>query len=308
MTVDASTLKALATLCEFSCPTATKRRGRPRGALGATAVGIRDGVAELTGSYDRMTVRQVFYALEVRGIVEKTEKGYGQVQTQVLKMRREGLLDWDFITDGTRWQRKPASWDTGEDFLRQMAHTYRRDLWQDQDVRVEIWLEKDALADIVSDVTSKWDVPLMVSRGQSSATFLYNAAKQAERAWQLAEATTFVYAMYDHDAGGQRASRTVERELPAYAPDTPIVFEQIAVTEAQIRDWDLPTRPAKTSDPQAAKFGPVAVELDAINPDRLVDLVDSVIRRHVDDHAWRVQQVAEAEERQGILALLGGRR
>ncbi|MGI8714332.1 MAG: hypothetical protein ACR2NR_14385 [Solirubrobacteraceae bacterium] len=60
----------------------------------------------------------------------------------------------------------------------------RRDLWQSQNVRIEVWLEKDALADVVADVTSNWDVSLMVSRGQSSATYLYSAAQEAKHAYE----------------------------------------------------------------------------------------------------------------------------
>jgi hypothetical protein len=283
------------------CPSA-KKSGRP---LGETAKAIRAAVHDLTLSYERMTVRQVFYALEIQGVVEKTEAGYRQVQTQVLRMRREGLLDWDFITDGTRWQRKPETWDEVEDYIEHMARTYRRDLWQSQDVRVEIWLEKDALADIIVDVTARWDVPLMVSRGQSSATFLYNAAKTAEKAYERAGVTTYVYALYDLDAGGQRASRTIARDLPEHAPGVPIVFERLAVTEEQVTAWNLSTRPAKKSDPEAAKFRATAVELDAIDPDRLMALVEGAITRHVDDHAWQVEQAFEEEERDGLQRLAG---
>jgi hypothetical protein len=252
-----------------------------------------------------MTVRQVFYRLETLGVVAKTEAGYRQVQQQVLKMRRAGLLDWDFIADGTRYQRKPSSWDHIDDFISSMSRSYRRNLWQSQGQRVEVWLEKDALADIVVDVTATWDVPLMVSRGQSSATFLCNAAKAAEAAWHHDGAKTCVYALYDFDAGGQRAARTIAAELPRYAPDTPICFERLAVTEEQIRAWNLPTRPAKRSDPEAAKFGDVAVELDAIDPAQLTRLVKEAIERHVDEAAWRTEQAVEEEEREGLRSLIG---
>jgi hypothetical protein len=166
----------------FSCPRTSKsrRRGRP---LGDTALAIRSTVLDLTDRFERMTVRQVFYGLEVQGVVDKTEGGYRQVQKQVLAMRREDLLPWSFITDGTRWQRKPKSYVGVHDYMAHMARTYRRNLWQAQDVRLEIWLEKDALADTIVDATAKWDVPLMVSRGQSSATFLWNAAQAA--LWDL---------------------------------------------------------------------------------------------------------------------------
>ena len=286
----------------ISCPSASNPRGRGR-PLGATALAIRDAVHELTIVHERMTVRQVFYALEVAGVVAKTEAGYRQVQAQVLKMRREGLLAWDFITDGTRWQRKPDSYDSVEDYMSHMARTYRRDLWRSQNVRLEIWLEKDALASLLMDVTVAWDVALMVSRGQSSATFLWSAAQNARRAWEHAGVETFVYALYDRDAGGRRAARTIERDLPEHAPGVPIHFELIAVTDEQVEEWALPTRPAKASDPEAAKFDGLAVELDAIPPDKLISLVEGRIVGHIDNHAWDVEQVVEREEREGLLRL-----
>ena len=105
-----------------------------------------------------MTVRQIFYALVSRGIVPKDEnRGYRPVQRQVLEMRKSNLLPWSFIADGTRWQRKPESWDKVEDATRTLARTYRRDLWKAQGKRIEIWLEKDALAGVVAGVTDEWD-------------------------------------------------------------------------------------------------------------------------------------------------------
>src|SRR5207247_5503443 len=108
---------------------------------------IRDAVVALTDEYDKMTVRQVFYALTVRGVVEKTEAGYRQVQRQVLLMRREELLPWAFIADGTRWVRTAQMWDSTEDALRETASLYRRNLRRSQYVRLAFWLEKDSRAE-----------------------------------------------------------------------------------------------------------------------------------------------------------------
>src|ERR1035441_10362326 len=249
MTVDEAAAKLRAQ--GLSCPSAKKSTGRP---LGHTALAIRDAVDELTTRFERMTVRQVFYQLETLGVVEKTEGGYRQVQKQVLEMRRAGLLDWAFVTDGTRWQRKPDSYSDASDYVTQVSRSYRRDLWQRQRARIEIWLEKDALADVIVDVTAGWDVSLMVSRGQSSATFLHSAAVNANEAWASTAATTYIYALYDFDAGGERAYRTIAHELPGvYGLGVPIVVERLALTQEQIDDWDLPTRPPKRSDPEAAK-------------------------------------------------------
>jgi hypothetical protein len=193
----------------------------------------------------------------------------------VLKMRREGLLSWSFIADATRWRRKAETWDSVEDALRQTQRTYRRNLWRSLLLRIEVWLEKDALAGVIAPVTERWDVSLIVSRGTSSATFLHAATETARQAWVRAQTRTVVLALYDYDAAGRRAFRAIERALcedDFAAPPTTV--DLIAVTEEQIDEWDLPTRPAKASDPEAHKFGAEAVELDAIPPDRLQALVD----------------------------------
>jgi hypothetical protein len=282
-----------------------KSRGRP---LKPATLALREAITELTGRFDRMTVRQCFYQLETAGLVPKSLGGYKRVQRQVLQMRREELLSWDFIADGTRWQRKPATYRDVDSYVELMARSYRRDLWQGQGLRVEVWLEKDALADVITDVTSKWDVPLMVSRGLSSVTFLHSAAMTAHDAYRLAGVSTFVYTLYDHDAGGERASKQIERDLPGHAPDVPIYVERLAVNEEQIEQWNLPTRPPTKEDPQATKWGNrPAVELDAIDPARLTRLVEEAIERHVDRRAWNVQQAVEREERAGLLALTDGR-
>jgi hypothetical protein len=278
----------------ISRPSAQKGRGRP---LGAKAQAIRAAVLDLTTEYRAMTVRQVFYALTVRDVVPKTENGgYRPVQAQVLRMRREGLLPWSFIADATRWQRKPETWESVEDVLAETARTYRRNLWRSQRIRIEVWLEKDALAAVVNEATSAWDVALMVSRGTSSATFLYEAAQAAREAADYG-LTTHIFTLYDFDAAGIRCARAVEDGIRAYSAGADIVFRRLALTAEQVEAWNLPTRPAKASDPEARKFGAEAVELDAIPPDVLVGLVEDAIVGLIDPDAWRMEQAAEASER-----------
>jgi len=61
--------------------------------------------------------------------------------------------------------RKPKSYDSVQDAIDATARLYRKSLWTDADAYVEIWCEKDALAGVIYPVTSKYDVPLMVTRG-----------------------------------------------------------------------------------------------------------------------------------------------
>jgi hypothetical protein len=125
-----------------------------------------------------MTVRQMFYQLVSLALIAKTEQAYkGQVIRQLSEARLQGVIPFGWIADNTRWMRKPTTYTGIHDALERMADYYRRDVWADQDAYVEIWLEKDALAGVLYQVTYEWDVPLMVTRGYPSLTYLYDAAQ-----------------------------------------------------------------------------------------------------------------------------------
>jgi hypothetical protein len=92
----------------------------------------------------------------------------------------------------------------------------------------------------------------------------------------------FIYHFGDHDPSGQDAGRVLEQELRLHAPEADISFRRVAVTSEQVRDWKLPNRPTKLSDPRAKKFGSDwSCELEAINPQQLRDLVRQTIEHHL---------------------------
>jgi hypothetical protein len=83
-----------------------------------------------------------------------------------------------------------------------------------------------------------------------------------------------------------------------------VTVTELAVTAEQIAAWNLPTRPAKQSDPEAKKWGDrPAVELDAIPPDQLKNLVETAILENVDPEQWEIEKTIEAEERAGLRLL-----
>jgi hypothetical protein len=57
------------------------------------------------------------------------------------------------LTDFTRAVRLPQTFDNLYEAVENTAAFYRRALWQDLGVRVEIWLEKDALAGVLIEET-----------------------------------------------------------------------------------------------------------------------------------------------------------
>jgi hypothetical protein len=177
-----------------------------------------------------MTVRQVFYQATVRGIIEKTEGGYTKVQTDLAAMRRAGWLPYDWIADNTRWQRKPTTFDSVEEALRETARFYRKDLWRDADCYVEIWLEKDALSGVLWPITSLYDVPLMVARGYASLSFLHGSAEYLNEL----DVPAYVYHLGDFDPSGVNAAEKIEETLRELAPDADIEFQRIGFISAMI--------------------------------------------------------------------------
>jgi len=247
-----------------------------------------------------MTVRQVFYQLVSRGVIAKTEAEYKQTVVRLLTtMRRAGELPFGWISDNTRWMRKPRSYSSMNDMLRFTAKTYRRALWDSQPVYVEMWLEKDALAGVVYQETEPWDVPLMVTRGYPSVTYLYDAAEAIAECGKPA----YLYSLGDWDPSGVDITRSVERDLRNFAPNAEIVFERIAVTPQQVDELRLPTRPTKKTDSRSKNFSGESVEVDAVPPSVLHRLVRDCIQKHVDQQLLARTRKIEAAERETLVAI-----
>jgi hypothetical protein len=263
---------------------------------------LRDALLDVVRENRPMTVRQVFYQAVSCGLIEKTEAQYKNTVVRLLTdMRIDGDLPFNWIADNTRWMRKPYSYSSMESAIRRTAETYRRSVWDSQDVYVELWLEKDALSGVLYEVTAPWDVPLMVSRGYSSVTYLYTAAETIIAQNKPA----YLYYFGDYDPSGVDIPRNVEARLRQFAPGAEIRFERVAVNFEQIEAMQLPTRPTKKTDSRSKAFEGESVEVDAIPPGALRQLAEQCIAQHVDQRQYEMMQTAEVEERK-ILEMFAG--
>lgn len=272
---------------------------------------LRDALFEIVEEHAPGTVRGFFYLATTRGIVPKTEnEGYRPVQRELVKMRREGLIPWGWITDGSRVVYGHRRYNSLSSYAGQVAENYRRDYWFDAPKRVEMWLEKEALRGVISPVVvGEFGLNLHVTKGQPSITYLYEAAEEIMDDGR----PTHIYVLTDFDPGGLRIFDRIRRELEGFLGSSDLRVERIAVTPEQIAEYDLPTRPGKQTDPQAAKFereyGEGCVELDAMPPDMLRELAGSCLESHMDAERLKTLKLVEEEERRGleqIEELLGG--
>lgn len=262
---------------------------------------VDEAIVEVVRAEAPISLRGVFYRVMSAGAVDKTELGYRLVGRQLLKLRRCGAVPYSAITDGTRYIVKPESWSDVDTMLRDAAASYRRALWRSQPVDCHVFVEKDAITGVIEPVTSEWDVPLGVLRGYASESFTHSVAEAVAAAGK----PVILYHLGDHDPSGLDAWRDFQTKVASFVGGAEVTFERLAVTEQQVADWSLPTRPTKRTDSRSARFRGDSVEVDAIPTARLRQLVESAITRHLDEHALRVTEYAERQERELLYRMVG---
>jgi hypothetical protein len=270
----------------MNAPTPVKRNRRTNDQIAE----LEERLIEIVTADPPMTIRQLFYLAVNEKLVEKTENRQGSsgVYLAMKNARREGRLAWDAIEDHTRGVQMRLQWDSVGDRLKSLGDYYRRDFWQGRKDRPAIFVEKDGLAASMFTVTSEYGVPLMPGRGDSSCSFIYQSSGY------LTDDST-VYAFTDLDAKGEGSIFTeietkLRKDFKCHAE-----VKRIALTEDQVNQYNLPTRPPKKSDNR-----PWAVELDALPKAVLQQLVRDCILNHVDADEWQDHLEKEEIERERL--------
>jgi hypothetical protein len=141
--------------------------------------------------------------------------------------------------------------------------------------------EKDAISGVLSPLARELHVTLVVNRGYSSQSAMYEASK---RFIEHGDADCTILYLGDHDPSGEDMVRDVRDRLRTFGAEVHV--EKIALTMDQIEEYNPPPNPAKVSDPRAAEYiakhGDSSWEVDALPPDVLQDLIRDSIKRLVD--------------------------
>ena len=243
-----------------------------------------------------LTLRQVYYRLVAAMAIENTRSNYTSLSSILVKARERGEVDYKRIEDRVRstiedqyMLQSPE--DLYEMMIYSMDHAakkYRRDPWPKQDSHVEVWLEKDALSTVISRIaTDKYGVTVAVNRGYGSFSFIKEGA---ERLAMFDDKSIHILYFGDFDPSGEDMVRDLQKRIMLYGAPTAKVHK-IALNPDQIKTWQLPAAPAKTSDKRAAKFieaygDKSSVELDALDPVDLQAIVKASIEEYIDPGRW----------------------
>lgn len=291
-----------------------------------------DQINSIIREYQRqnyvLTLRQLYYQLVSRDVIPNQQKEYAKLSGLLKEGRMGGVVDWNAIEDRLRSAEKPSSWDTPADILDSAIASYAKPRMRDQETYIEVWVEKDALSGVLSRVTEQYHIPICVNRGYSSASAMHEAFKRFNTALKDEQKIRILY-LGDYDPSGIDMIRDVEHRVlefflgyynsPEDLADQKINAEwmelhakdslantcgldfevvPIALTRAQINQYDPPPNPAKMSDPRAGKFvqdhGTTSWEVDALRPEVLNQILTDAITDLIDIDVYN--DVVEEEE------------
>lgn len=231
----------------------------------------------------RLTLRQLYYQLVSRDVIPNNVKEYAKLSGLLVQGRMAGVVDWEAIEDRIRVPYLPY-WVSGiTSAINDTVDQYRLNRMRNQDVYIEVWVEKDALSGVLKRITSHYHVNLMVNRGYSSCTAMHDAYLRIQRQ-ESHDKECYILYLGDHDPSGVDMVRDIRERLEQFGVWPEV--KRIALTKEQIDEYNPPPNPAKITDPRAkayiAEFGRVSWEVDALKPQVLHQIIKDEIESLID--------------------------
>lgn len=260
---------------------------------------------ELAG-YD-LTLRQLYYQFVARDLIQNKQSEYKRLGSIINDARLAGLIDWERIEDRTRGLETISSWSNPANAVASIAHWFKEDLWIGQPCRIEVWIEKEALAGVFERICQELRVPHLSCRGYASQSEMWRAAMRLKK-WSQKGQTPVILHFGDHDPSGMDMSRDIQDRINTFIG--PVVeFERLALNMDQVEQYNPPPNPAKESDIRfegyAAEHGDQSWELDALDPAVLSELVRDAVESRIVKKKWQ-QAVDKEEEGKRLLQAVSG--
>lgn len=273
---------------------------------------INDIIVEYQDQGYKLTLRQLYYQLVSRDVIPNKLSEYSKLSTLLKEGRMGGVVDWDAIEDRLRQPSSPSSWDTPQDAMYSLIQQYSLPRMKGQGNYIEVWVEKDALSGVLKRITEKYHIPILVNRGYSSASAMFDAYNRFKNGIQEIinnedsdGANVIIFYLGDFDPSGMDMIRDVEDRIREFAKRdyeySPLEVIPIALTKEQIKKYNPPPNPAKRTDPRAkgfiAEHGATSWEVDALPPNVLNALLEKAIKQRIDIKKYN--EIVDREEADG---------
>lgn len=261
-------------------------------------------IAEYVAQGYTLTLRQLYYQMVARDVIPNRTQAYNNLGSLVNDARLAGLIDWSALEDRTRKVKSVNHWDSPEEIVEAVANQYRIDKWEDQPIRPEVWVEKDALVGVVQRICTELDVSYLSCRGYTSQSEMWGAAQRFVKNAKNRQVTHIIH-LGDHDPSGIDMSRDIETRIRMFmeyhgCKFRDFKFTRIALNMDQVKQYNPPPNPAKATDSRFQGYqdlhGNESWELDALEPRVLSDLIRAQVDSIRDDNLYKQRE--EEEERQ----------
>lgn len=252
----------------------------------------REVIREYRADGLKLSLRQLYYQLVSEDIIPNDDKEYKKLGALIGKARLIGEIDWDAIEDRNREPDTPAEFESLSELIEAAIHSYRLPRCKGQSYYLELWVEKAALANVLLPLAREYHATLMVNRGYSSLSAMFESAQRIDRRCrymsprgrydsregELCVDEAIILYLGDLDPSGEDMVRDIEERLTMFldggvsidsddgrieTPDgwntemvsrVPLTVEKIALTMDQVREYQPPPNPAKRTDSRSKAF------------------------------------------------------
>jgi hypothetical protein len=253
-----------------------------------------------------VTVRGCCYHLFTRGLIESMAKRCtAEISRILVKAREDGELPWDWIVDETRGIEIVSSWTNPADYGETVLRAYRKDRWHTQGTTVELWSEKGTIRGLLAPIIDRYQLPVRVMHGYSSATEVKDAAAAIEAAEDGGKDFVALYCGDWDPSGLDMSERDLPKRLERYGDGAHFKLYRIALIKSDLAG--LPSFPLETKKDDSRfpwyrdNYHPsICWELDAMSPVALRQRVEHMILNFIDEEKWKRADRIEKAERESI--------
>lgn len=279
-------------------------------------------IVQIVDEYEELgytlSLRQLHYRLVAKNWIVNHQTAYKRLGVILDDCRYSGLIDWDAIEDRGRVPYIPYSVNSVEHALEDAHDTYRRNRQEKQTNTVELWTEKDALSGILRRSTQKYHIRLVVNKGYTSSSAIYEAYQRVIENVLAKRYTTILY-FGDHDPSGLDMVRDIRERFHLMLTKGQYGIEEeqvkdllevvhIGLTRKQVHEYDLPPNPTKMTDSRSDKyieqFGPTCWEVDALDPEVLTQIVEDNIAQQIDLKKYQTMVKTEEKEKNELRKII----
>jgi len=239
----------------------------------------------------KLTSRHVFYKAAPQGLYPFNRRGYKVVCEALLNARLNGLIPWNAIADRSRYWIDPIPKYESinalvDDFHSIIMSRLGFNPWRTLDIYIEIWAEKDSIAEFIKPIAYKWLTVVCPSRGYASWAYVWEGVKRIK---EYSYENNVILYLGDYDPTGLDIERHLQEAIEHFGVNCDV--KRVAVKEDDTEN--LQPSPLKKTDPRLwkysyyeKKYGNKVWEIDALDPNELFTRLDEEFKKLIDLQKW----------------------